>query len=372
MHTYIIAEIGQNHNGDVELAKKLIDVAAMPIFEHFTGVKFPGVDAVKFTKRDLAEEMTDEAGRLPYDSVHSFGKTYLEHRRALELSIEQHVELEQYARAKGLDFIETLCSPGCLKLLDHVRVDAIKIASRDVTHVPLLEVLGELDHRIIISTGMCSMDELRRALQILSRRPKEIAILHCVSRYPALYEDMNLRSIPYLMKQFPEHQIGLSDHSLGIALPVAAVTLGASIIEKHITLNREMKGSDHAGSVGPDGLWRIVRDVRGVETALGTETKEFNPVVRRTQEKLGRSLAVRTVLATGETLEEEHLCMLSPGTGLTWDDRCAVVGKRAVRNIPARSLIHKVDFECETETETETLPPSAKPLEWSSRTSMVS
>ena len=141
---YIVAEIGQNHNGDMDIARKLIDMAAMPIVDYFTGETLPGIDAVKFTKRDLAEELTEEAGSRPYTSPHSFGPTYLEHRRVLELSVEQHAELEQYARSKGLGFIETLCSPGCIGLLDRVRVDAVKVASRDVTNVPLLEALGEL------------------------------------------------------------------------------------------------------------------------------------------------------------------------------------------------------------------------------------
>ena len=176
--TYIIAEIGQNHNGDMDIARRLIDAAAMPIFDHFSGKELPGVDAVKFTKRDLNEELTEDSGNHPYVSPHAFGATYLEHRRALELSIDEHAELERYAHDRGLDFIETLCSPACLELLSRARVDAIKVASRDVTHIPLLEALGELDHRVIVSSGMCTLDELKQAVQILSKKAKRIDILH--------------------------------------------------------------------------------------------------------------------------------------------------------------------------------------------------
>jgi len=344
-HTYIIAEIGQNHNGDIDLAKKLIDIAAVPVFDFFGAQQLPGVDAVKFTKRDLTEELTEEEGRRPYVSPHSFGATYLEHRQALEFSIEQHAELEAYARSKGLDFIETLCSPGCLKLLDQVNVDAVKIASRDVTNIPLLEQLGARDKRIIISSGMSNLEELRTAIGILSRRPKQIDILHCISQYPAEYANMNLRSITYLQKMFPDHLIGYSDHSIGIMIPAVAVALGAAIIEKHITLNRNLKGSDHHGSLEPEGVWRMVRDIRNVERALGEEHKEVSPAVHATQSKLARSLAIRSPMRAGDVLTEQNICMLSPGTGLRWEARCELVGKRACRDLPGRTLIQRTDFE---------------------------
>ena len=344
-HTYIIAEIGQNHNGDTQIAKKLIDVAAMSIFDFFTGQPLPGVDAVKFTKRDLDEELTEEAGNRSYQSPHSFGRTYLEHRQALELSIEQHAELESYARSKGLQFIETLCSPGCLKLLDTVRVDAIKIASRDVTNTPLLEALAGLEHRVILSSGMSNLDELRKAVEILSRTPKRIDILQCISQYPAEYANINLRSITYLKKQFPGYTIGYSDHSIGIVIPAVAVSMGATIIEKHITLSRNMKGSDHFASAEPEGLWRVVRDIRNVETAMGEDTKEFNRAVLATREKLARSLALQVGLAKGETLNESYLCMRSPGTGLTWEDRLELLGRKAIRDLAANTLVRRADFE---------------------------
>ena len=342
---YFIAEVGQNHNGDMTLAKKLIDVAAMPIFDYFTGQTLPGADAIKFTKRDLTEELTNEAAKEPYICPHAFGATYLEHRQALEFSIEQHKELEEYAHAKGLDFIETLCSPGCLELLETVKVDVIKVASRDITNIPLIKALGQLDNPIVVSSGMCTLEELREAVSILSKRPRDIAILHCISEYPAQYQNINLLSIPYLQEQFPDYVIGYSDHSIGIVVPPAAVALGAGIIEKHITLNHNMKGSDHAGSLEPEGLWRVVRDIRNLEKSLGNKTKQLNPVVQATREKLARSLVLQMPLAQGEILRESYLCMRSPGTGMSWDERLSIVGKKAIRNLPVNSLLHRSDFK---------------------------
>jgi len=344
-HTYIIGEVGQNHNGDVNIARKLIDIAAMPIYDFFSGEQLPGLDAVKLTKRDLSEELTEEAGKRPYLSPHSFGATYLEHRKALELSYEEHAELEKYAHGKGLDFIVTLCSPGCLKLLDMAKLDAIKIASRDVTNIPLMEALGELEHRIIISTGMCTIEELETALGLLSKKPKRIDILHCISQYPAEYKNINLLSIPFLKKRFPDHKIGYSDHSIGIVIAPVAVALGAEIIEKHITLNRNMKGSDHYCSVEPEGLWRVVRDIRNVERSIGKEEKRFNPAVQAAKEKLARSLALSVPMKKGEDLRESYLVMRSPGNGMKWEERGDIIGKKATKDIPANTLIQRMDFE---------------------------
>ena len=343
--TYIIAEVGQNHNGDINIAKQLIDVAAMPVIDHFTGQKLPGVNAIKFTKRTLSEELTVEAGNREYQSPHSFGKTYLEHRKSLELSNEEHKEIEEYAHSKGLEFIETLCSPGCLELLDTVKVDRIKVASRDITNIWLLEELKKLDKHIIVSTGMCTMEELEKALDTLSKTEKQIDILHCISQYPADYNNINLMSIPYLKDKFPGHTIGYSDHSIGIVVPTAAVALGAEIIEKHITLSRKMKGSDHAGSLEADGLWRMVRDIRNIEASLGQYDKQYNPAVDESRFKLARSLAVNASLKKGDVLKGSMLCMLSPGSGLGWEQREMVVGKKACKDIAGNSLIKREDFQ---------------------------
>ena len=310
------------------------------------GRQLPGIDAVKFTKRDLCEELSNEAAKQPYESPHSFGKTYLEHRQALELSIQDHRELELYAHAKGLFFIETLCSPGCMGLLDSVSVDAVKIASRDVTNIPLLKALRQVPQPIILSSGMADLREMKNAIAILTeeKSENEVAILHCLSQYPAEYQHLNLRVIGRLQEVFPGHTIGYSDHSIGVSMPVAARVLGAAIIEKHITLNRQMKGSDHHCSLEPEGLWRFARDVRNTERALGSEEKILQPCVRSAREKLGRSLALQVSLARGEVLRESYLGMRSPGTGLSWEEKALIVGREALRDLPANALLRREDF----------------------------
>ena len=342
--TYIIAEIGQNHNGDLRLAQQLIDMAAMPIFDKFNNRQLPGVNAVKFTKRDLSEELTAEAYNQPYDSPHAFGKTYGEHREKLELSYEQHAELEAYARSKGLDFIETLTSPKTLKLLDLLKLDAIKVASRDLTNLPLLEELARTGIRLILSTGMSGETELDEALEVITRHHENVAILHCVSEYPANYENLNLRTIPYFKQKYP-YEIGFSDHTIGIVMAPVAVALGATIIEKHITVNRDMKGSDHRASLEPEGLWRMVRDIRNVETALGEYGKPVPEVVQEARRKLERSLASKRDLEPGTIVKEDDLCLLSPGSGLRWRERHRIIGRRVKRPIPRHTILTLEDLE---------------------------
>jgi sialic acid synthase len=344
--TYIIAEIGQNHNGDMELAKKLIDMIAMPIYDGFSGCMLPPVDAVKFTKRDLSEELTTEEYNRPYDSPNSFGTTYGEHREKLEFSYDQYIELEKYARSKKLDFIVTLCSPKTLKLLDHIKIDRIKVASRDLTNIPLLEKIAETGLPVIFSTGMSDRREIEEALKLFSQYHDRITILHCLSQYPAEYKNINLRTIQTLIELYGDkYEIGYSDHSIGITVPALAVALGAKVIEKHVTLGRTMKGADHAGSLEADGLWRMTRDIRNTELALGDCQIEINEVVKESMKKLRRSLAIKQELKKGKVLTEDLLIMLSPGTGLRWQQRTKLISKKAKQVISENSLLSEDMFE---------------------------
>lgn len=336
--TYIIAEVGQNHNGDMDLARQLIDIAAMPVFDKFDNRELLRVSAVKFTKRDLSEELTVDEYNRPYDSPHSFGRTYGEHREKLELTCEQHSELEKYAHSKGLQFVETLTSPKTLTLLEIADVDIIKVASRDLTNLPLLSEIAKTRKKVILSTGMGGEPEIDAALAEITRYHDNIAILHCVSQYPAAYEHLNLLSIQFLQERYP-YEIGLSDHSIGIAMAPVAVALGAKVIEKHITLNRAMKGSDQQTSLEPDGLWRMVRDIRNVERALGKKSKPVPEVVRLAQEKLERSIAADRELEAGHRIVEGDLCLLSPGSGLRWSEREKILGRIVRRPIRKHTLI---------------------------------
>ena len=338
--TYIIGEIGQNHNGDVEIAKKLIDVVTEPVIDHLFGQKLMPMNAVKMTRRDLNEELSASEMLRPYYNPNSFGKTYGEHRAFLELNDEQHFEIYRYAKSKGLEFVETLCAKGCLSMLRLFTPDRLKVASRDLTNLPLLEAMSETKIPMILSTGMTGKKELDDALEIITRYHSNIAILHCLSQYPSEYQNINLRSIQFLKENYPQYTIGYSDHSIGILMPAVAVGMGAEIIEKHITLNRNMKGTDHRGSLEPEGIWRMMRDIRNTEYAIGENGMFVNEKVQATRVKLERSIATLREIASGETITENDLHMLSPGNGFKWAEKDRIIGKKAATAIPANEIIY--------------------------------
>lgn len=344
-HTYIIGEIGQNHNGSVDIAKLIVDLVSRPVREDVFGMDLPAMDAVKLTKRDLSEELTVSQMNRIYDTPHSFGRTYGEHRQVLELSDEEHFEVYKHAKSKGLDFVETLCAIGCLSLLKLFTPDKLKVASRDLTNLPLLAALAETKLPIILSTGMAGKKELDEALDVITRYHSDISILHCVSQYPTHPDNLNLKTITYLKKHYPQYKIGFSDHTIGIAAPTVAVGMGAEIIEKHITIDRRMKGTDQAGSLGPDGVNRMLRDIRVAERWLGTEDLYIDNSVASSKEKLERSIASNRFIAKGETISESDLHMLSPGDGFKWSQLDMVVGKTAKTNIPANEIIYKDNLD---------------------------
>jgi len=338
--TYIIGEIGQNHNGEVEIAKKLIDVITEPVIDHLFGQKLMPMNAVKMTRRDLNEELSASEMHRPYDNPHSFGKTYGEHRACLELNDEEHFEVYRYAKSKGLEFVETLCAKGCLSMLRLFTPDRLKVASRDLTNLPLLEAMAETRIPIILSTGMTGKKELDDSLEIINKYHSNINILHCLSQYPSEYQNINLLSITYLKEQYPQYTIGYSDHSIGILMPAVAVGMGAEIIEKHITLDRNMKGTDHRGSLEPEGIWRMMRDIRNTEYAIGEYGIFVNEKVEATRIKLERSIASLRSIAVGEVITEKDLHMLSPGNGFKWAGKDKIVGKKALIAIPANEIIY--------------------------------
>ena len=338
--TYIIGEIGQNHNGSVDIAKLIIDLVCRPVREEVFGLDLKPINAVKLTKRDLNEELSASQMNRPYDNPNSFGKTYGEHRAFLELSDDEHLEVFKYAKAKGLDFVETLCAKGCLSLLKLFTPDYLKVASRDLTNLPLLEAMAETRIPIILSTGMAGKKELDEALDTITRYHSDISILHCVSQYPTQPDNLNLNTILYLKEHYGQYRIGFSDHTIGISAPAIAVGMGAEIIEKHITIDRHMKGTDQAGSLGPDGVYRMVRDIRITERWLGTKDLYIEKSVASSREKLERSIATVRDMKAGETIKESDLHMLSPGDGFKWDQLDSVVGRTLTADVPANEIIY--------------------------------
>lgn len=343
--TYLIGEIGQNHNGSVDIAKLIVDAAAREVEEQLFGLTLKGMNAVKLTKRDLKYELSDSQMKRPYDTANSFGKTYGEHREVLELSDEEHHEVYKYAKSLGLDFVETLCAPSCTSILKHFSPDYLKVASRDLTNLPLLEVLAETKLPMIVSTGMAGDKELDQALEVITKQHDRVSILHCVSEYPTHPQNVNLKTITYLQKKYPNHPIGYSDHTVGISVPVSAVAMGATMIEKHITLDRRMKGTDQKGSLGPDGLNRMVRDIRLLEMELGEEKIFIADGVKGAKEKLERSVATNRIIGKGETITAQDIHLLSPGDGYKWSEKGKIIGKRTTNEIAANEVIYPKDLQ---------------------------
>lgn len=340
-NTYLIGEIGQNHNGSVEIGKKIIDVVSTPVVDKYNNRVFKGFDAIKLTKRDLNEELSANANKQAYTSEHSFGSTYGEHRKFLELSEKEHFELYKYAKSKKLEVVETICAIGCLSMFNYFEPDFIKVASRDLTNHPLLDALAETKIPMIISTGMSGKIELREVIDIISRKHDNITILHCLSQYPSDYKNINLLTIQYLKKEYPNYTIGYSDHSIGIVIPCAAVAIGASVIEKHVTLDRTMKGTDHAGSLGPDGIYRMVRDIRNVEMSIGVNDMFLSESVLESKIKLERSIATSRDMDVGEIIQSGDIHLLSPGDGFKWSNKNQIIGKRLLKPIGKDQIIYE-------------------------------
>lgn len=342
--TYIIGEIGQNHNGSVDIAKLIVDLVSRPVKEDLFGLYLEPMNAVKLTKRDLNEELSDSQMNRIYDNPNSFGRTYGEHRAYLELDDESHFEVYKHAKEKGLDFVETLCAVGCLSLLKLFTPDRLKVASRDLTNLPLLEAMAETKIPIILSTGMAGKEELDIALSVISKYHSDISILHCVSQYPTAPDNLNLNTILYLKENYPQYKIGFSDHTIGISAPVVAVGMGAEIIEKHITIDRHMKGTDQLGSLGPDGVNRMIRDIRMVEHWMGSKDLFIDDAVSSSKIKLERSIASKRQILKGEIISGDDIHLLSPGDGFSWNDKEMVVGRKAARYIPKNEIIYPSDL----------------------------
>lgn len=339
-NTYIIGEIGQNHNGSVDIAKLIVDLVSRPIKEETFGLELKPMNAIKLQKRDLKHELTQSEMNRIYDGPNSFGRTYGEHRAFLELNDEEHYDIFKYVKAKKLDMVETLCAPGALSILKLFTPDYLKVASRDMTNILLLAALGETKIPIIFSTGMSSKKELDAAIEIVSKYHSMISILHCISEYPAQPKNVNLNTITYLMEHYPQYRIGYSDHTIGISAAVAAVAMGSKIIEKHVTIDRRMKGTDQAGSLGPDGVIRMIRDIRLNEISMGEKDIFISEDARIAKNKLERSIATNKNIKKGDFIREKDLQLLSPGTGLRWNEKDLILGKKAKVDISENELIY--------------------------------
>jgi sialic acid synthase len=317
---YVIAEIGHNHQGSLEKAKEMFRVA-----------KECGVNAVKLQKRDNRSLYTRAMYNAPYSHENSFGPTYGAHREALEFGRDEYVELKRYASELGLTMFATAFDFASVDFLAALDMPAYKIASGDLKNTPLLKHVARIGKPMIVSTGGGTLKDVQRAFDAIMPVNPQLCLLQCTANYPAEPEHMNLRVITTYRKRFPEVVIGLSDHQNGIAMALAAYVLGARVIEKHFTLNRAWKGTDHAFSLEPTGMRKLVRDLRRVRVALGDGIKRPYPGEAGPLYKMAKKLVAAHALPAGHVLTREDVALKSPNDGLPSYELESVIGKVTLR-----------------------------------------
>jgi N-acetylneuraminate synthase/sialic acid synthase len=332
---YVIAEIGHNHQGELEKAKALVHAATEC-----------GVDAVKFQKRDNRRLFTRAFYDSPYEHENSFGATYGEHREALELGTSEWFELSRYAREEGVAFVAAAFDEPSVDFLAELGVDAFKFASGDLLNVPFLRYVARLGKPMFLSTGGGTLEDIDRAVEAIAPLNGNLSILHCTASYPAEVEDLHLRVIPVLGERYPDFVIGLSDHHNGIAMAPVAYMLGARAFEKHFTLNHAWKGTDHSYSLMPDGMRRFVRDLHRVPLALGDGVKRRLPSEERPLEKMGKKLVAARDLPAGHVLAPGDLLAKSPADGgLPPYELERLLGRKLVRALAADENVALEDVE---------------------------
>jgi len=332
---FIIAEAGVNHNGDVELAKRLIDVAVEA-----------GADAVKFQTFKAEVLVTATAPKAEYQTETTpVDESQLEMLRKLELSKQDHDVLSAYSRQKGILFLSTPFDEESADLLDALAVPAFKISSGDLTNSPLLSHVAKKNKPIMLSTGMADLAEVRDAVETLNAAGcDKIVLLHCVSDYPADPGDVNLRAMQ-TMRETLNLPVGFSDHTQGLEVALAAAALGAAVIEKHFTLDRALPGPDHRASLERDELIKFVSGIRTVQSSLGNGEKVPTPRELETAKVARRSIVATQTIAAGQVVERNMIAMKRPGTGIPPARLDSVVGRKTRVEIPAGTLLEMEMFE---------------------------
>lgn len=314
---YVIAEIGHNHQGKVETCKEMIKAA-----------KDCGAHAAKLQKRDNRSLYTKAMFDQPYDNENSYGPTYGTHREALEFGKDEYQELRKYCNEIGIAFFATAFDFKSADFLENLGVPAYKIASGDLKSLPLVEYVASFGKPVIVSTGGGSLDDVRRMYEAIIPINKQLAILQCTAGYPPDWEQLDLRVIETFRKEFPEAVIGFSSHDNGIAMAVASYVLGARIVEKHFTLNRAMKGTDHAFSLEPVGMRKMCRDLKRLRIALGDGQKKVYPSEIKPLTKMGKKLVAARDLPAGHVLRREDVALKSPGDGLPPYELPKLIGRK--------------------------------------------
>lgn len=329
MGIYVIAEAGDNHNGSFELALKLVDVA-----------KDAGADCVKFQTFLTEEVISTQAKKAEYQKAATgTGESQYEMVKKLELSFDQFRQIKAYCDTLGIRFLSTPFDIPSVRFLREMDMPFWKIPSGEITNLPYLLAIAKTKKPVVMSTGMCEMEEIQAAMDVLrdNGTPK-ITLLHCNTEYPTPFRDANLRAMRTLRERFGV-EVGYSDHTLGIEASIAAAALGASIIEKHFTLDKTMEGPDHQASLEPDELKAMVAEIRHVEAALGDGIKRPSPSERKNIGIARKSIVARQAIQKGEPLTEENLAAKRPGSGVSPMRWFEVLGTRAVRDFQADELI---------------------------------
>ncbi len=326
---FIIAEAGVNHNGSIELAKELIDKASEA-----------GADAVKFQSFKAEKLVTKNARKAEYqEDTTGKEENQFEMIKKLELDYEKHEELINYCKSKDIMFLSSPFDLESIDLLNNLGLGIFKIPSGEITNLPYLRKIGSLEKKVILSTGMSTLGDIEKALEILKTSgTTDITILHCNTEYPTPIGDVNLNAMNTIRDAF-KVEVGYSDHTLGIEVPIAAVALGATVIEKHFTLDKTMEGPDHRASLEPNELKEMVRCIRNIEKALGDGVKNLSQSESKNLKVARKSIVASKIIAKGEVFTEKNLAIKRPGEGISpmrWDE---IIGKIAKRDFEEDELI---------------------------------
>ncbi|MDD5997069.1 MAG: N-acetylneuraminate synthase [Bacteroidales bacterium] len=331
-HVLIIAEAGVNHNGSLDIAKQLIDKAVEA-----------GVDIIKF-QTFKSEKLVSKAAKQAEYQQRNIGKkdeSQLAMLKKLELSPSAHEELMDYCREKGIRFFSTAFDMDSIEYLHSLNLGLWKIPSGEITNYPYLRKIAQYHEPIILSTGMCELSDIEATLKVLvgfGVKKEQITILHCNTEYPTPYSDVNLRAMLEIRDRFGV-QVGYSDHTQGIEVPIAAVALGASVIEKHFTLDKNMEGPDHKASLEPDELKAMVCAIRNVEQTLGSGHKTISESERKNIEIARKSIVAACPIKKGELFTEENLTVKRPGNGISPMRWSEVIGKTAAKDFEEEEMI---------------------------------
>ncbi|ALZ87504.1 N-acetylneuraminate synthase [Aerococcus urinaeequi] len=329
MSVFVIAEAGVNHNGSLELAKELVDAA-----------KDAGADCVKFQTFVSKNIVSKNAVKAEYQKQQTEPEeSQQDMLKKLELSFVEFVELNEYCKCKSIEFMSTAFDFDSIDFLDSLEMGTWKIPSGDITNLPYLIKIAKLNKPVILSTGMSTLEDIRSAIKVLKENgAEELTVLHCTTEYPTPFEDVNLRAMNTIKEEFGV-KVGYSDHTKGIEVPIAAVALGATVIEKHFTLDRNMEGPDHKASLEPNELKAMVDSIRHIELALGNGMKQPAESEKKNMAVARKSIIASKDIKTGDIFTEENLTVKRPGDGISpmrWFD---VIGKYAPRDFEEDELI---------------------------------